>query len=280
MNNKLAIISVIYQNYLVLGDFFTSLRHQNNKNFHVFISDNSPKKHEVNTQSVPSTIIPSANLGYAHGINLGIKEAIRQGYNLFCTINNDIYFKENLIGSVLKSSKKYPNSIITGKIYYAKGYEYHKDRYKKEDLGKILWYAGGYVDWDHALNKHRGVDQLDEGQYNHPEETDFISGCLMVFNKHVVEKIGFLDEKYFLYFEDADYDERAKRNGIKLLYDPSIVIWHKVSQSTGGSGSFLQRKYQEKNRVIFGLKYAPFRTKVHLVRNYAFAFVKNLFTSR
>ena len=118
------------------------------------------------------------------------------------------------------------------------------------------------------IAKHRGVDEIDKDQYDRFEETDFITGCLMLFDKQVLDEVGFLDESYFLYFEDADFCIRAKKKGVKLYYDPSLVIQHKVSQSTGGSGSSLQQKYQSRNRLKLGLKYAPFRTKLHLLKNY------------
>jgi hypothetical protein len=51
------------------------------------------------------------------------------------------------------------------------------------------------------------------------------------------------------------------------MYDPSIKLWHKNGQITDGPGSVLHKKYQEKNRVVFGLKYAPLRTKLHLLKN-------------
>lgn len=132
----------------------------------------------------------------------------------------------------------------------------------------MLWFAGGKIDWHHALTPHIGVDEIDKGQYNKFKEVDFVNGALMLFDKEVIEKVGFWDEGYFLYFEDADYCVRAKRLGIKMYYDPSIVIWHKNAQSTGGSGSSLHLKYQRSNRLKFGLKYAPLSTKLHLIKNY------------
>ena len=134
----------------------------------------------------------------------------------------------------------------------------------------MLWYTGGSIDWAHAITPHRGVDEVDEGQYDVFEKTEFINGCLMLFDQSVISRVGWWDESYFLYFEDADFCVRAQRKNVSLYYDPSIVIWHKVSQSTGGSGSKLHVKYQERNRLRFGLKYAPFWTKLHLVKNYLF----------
>lgn len=270
MKKNIAIISTVYENYDVLKDFMASLEKQKNGNFHLFLSDQSTNKKPIVSHGLPITVIPSYNAGYAHGINLGLKAAIQDNLETYCIMNNDTYFKDDFIENVTNSSNNHPSSIIGGKIYYAPGYEYHKDRYAKKDLGNILWYAGGKFDWNHALTPHRGVDEVDNKQYDNLEETDFVNGCLMCFDKNVLDTVGFWDESYFLYFEDADYCVRAQKKGMNLYYDPSIIIWHKNAQSTGGSGSKTHVQYQEKNRLLFGLKYAPWKTKLHLIKNFVF----------
>jgi len=274
MKNNIAICTVIYNEYEVMNDFIKSLDDQQNKNFHLFIADLSTKRHAVDFEKKTTTYITGENLGYAHGINLCIKEALRSGYENFVVINNDTYFKEDFVGNIISELEKYPHSILGGKIYYAKGYEYHKDRYQKENLGKVIWYAGGNTNWDHVTTTHHGVDKVDNGEYDKTEETDFITGCLMCYGKEIYEKVGRWDESYFLYYEDSDYCERAKRKGIQLLYDPHLVLWHKNSASTGGSGSSTHVKYQTRNRLKFGLKYAPLKTKLHLVKNAFLDFIK------
>ncbi|OGK09221.1 hypothetical protein A2767_06780 [Candidatus Roizmanbacteria bacterium RIFCSPHIGHO2_01_FULL_35_10] len=269
-NSKLALINVIYENYTVLGDFLKSLLNQTNKDFYLINIDLSIHRSAINLNKIAGETIYSENKGYAHGVNVGLKKAIKDGYEYFCILNNDIYFKKDFIQNALNSIRKHSTSIIGGKIYYAPGYEYHKDRYKKSDLGKVIWYAGGSVDWNHALTPHSGVDEIDRGQFNTFKKVEFANGALVLFDKSVINKVGFWDESYFLYFEDADFCVRAKKAGVKIYYDPAIVIWHKVSQSTGGSGSNIHQKYQRKNRLKFGLKYAPLRTKLHLIKNYVF----------
>lgn len=273
MAHKLAIITVVYQNYIILKDFFQSFEEQTDGNFKIFLADLSDIKKPIKTQ-LQSTIIELDNRGYAYGISLGLKEAIKQSFDKFCIINNDTFVDKNFVKNVLDSIINHPSSILGGKIYYAPSYEYHKERYSKKDLGKVLWYAGGQVDWNHALTKHLGVDEVDKGKCNKLTETDFVTGCLMIFDKNVVDKVGFWDEDYFLYYEDADYCERAKRKGVKLFYDPSIIIWHKNAGSTAGSGSAIHQKYQEKNRLRFALKYGPLKTKLHLIKNYIYSHLK------
>ncbi len=268
MDHSLAIITPVYQNYEVLQDFFSYLEKQTNKNFQIFLIDLSIDKKPIINKKLNISVIKEDNLGYAYGVNIGINEAIKSGFGKFCVMNNDTYMANDFVDQVIKSVDKNPVSLIGGKIYYAPGYEYHHTRYKKSDLGKVFWYAGGIMDWKNVFTNHRGVDMVDHGQFEKIEETDFITGCLISFDRSVWDQVGPWNENYFLYFEDADYCERSRRKGLKLLYNPNIVIWHKVSQSTGGSGSSLHKKYQDKNRLIFGLRYAPWKTKFHLLKNY------------
>lgn len=267
MNNRIALLTVVYENYFVLEDLFKTLKKQSNNNYHLYIADLSIDKKKIVEPDIDLTVITGKNKGYSHGINLCLNQAKKDKLTQFCVINNDILLAHNFIEELSKSFDLYPNSVFGGKIYYAPGYEYHKSRYGKSDLGKVLWYAGGSVDWKNVFINHRGVDEVDHGQYDKSEKTDFISGCLIAFDIQAINKIGNWDEDYFLYFEDADFCERAKREGISLYYNPSLIIWHKNAQSTDGSGSKIHSFYQEKNRVHFGLIYAPIKTKVYLIIN-------------
>lgn len=267
---KIAIITVVYNNYDVLVDFFASLDKQTDKNFEVFIADLSTKKQHITHQRLTLHILMTDNIGYSHGINTGLKEALKLGFTQFIAVNNDTVLDEALIEMSKKTITEHPASVIGGKIYYFSGYEYHKTKYKQEELGKVIWYAGGILDWKNVFTKHRGVDEVDNGQYDQFEKTEFITGCFMLFDKTIIDRVGLWDDSYFLYYEDADFCERAKRMNFSLFYDPMLILWHKNAQSTEGSGSKLHQRYQEKNRVKFGLKYAPLRTKIHLVKNLFF----------
>lgn len=262
-----AIITVVYNNYADLPDLFASFDTQIDTSFQMFIADLSDKPKKIKLPEYAKLIV-GKNKGYAYGLNLGIDAAMHDGLNHFICINNDTYVDKNFVTSARSAVEKHPASLIGGKIYYAPGYEYHKTSYDKKDLGRVIWYAGGYIDWDHAIAIHRGVDEVDRGQYDTEEKTDFVTGCLMIFDKKLIETAGKMDDSYFLYYEDTDLNERIKRAGCEIWYDPSIIMWHKNAQSTGGSGSGLHEKYQRKNRLIFGLKYAPLRTKLHLLKNY------------
>jgi GT2 family glycosyltransferase len=74
------------------------------------------------------------------------------------------------------------------------------------------------------------LTHLDEDQ-TYP--VDGVSGCCMLVRKEVVEKIGYLDENFFIYQEDADYCLRTRNAGWKVYYYPEAKITHYGGQ--GGS---------------------------------------------
>jgi|SRR3989344_2298843 len=207
------------------------------------------------------------NLGFAGGNNVGIKYVLREGSDYILILNNDTVVDKNLIKELLETAESDSKTgIVVPKIYFAKGHEYHRNRYKENELGKIIWYAGGIMDWKNIIGSHRGVDQVDTGQYDQVMETEFATGCAMFVKKEIFEKVGLFDEKYFLYYEDADLSERVKNAGYKIIYAPAAIIWHKNAGSAGGSGSRLQDYYTTRNRLLFGMEYASLRAKIALIK--------------
>lgn len=212
-------------------------------------------------------IFNSKNLGFSAGHNLGINYAISKNADYVIILNNDTILDANLIGELTKAaSEDLKIGIVSPKIYFAKGSEFHKERYKKKDLGKVIWYAGGTMDWKNVIGKHLGVDEVDKGQFDEERKVDFASGCCMLIKKEVFEKIGYFDERYFLYYEDNDFSQRAKSKGYEIIYAPKAVLWHKNASSAGGSGSSLQDYYITRNRLLYGTTYSPLRTKFALLR--------------
>ena len=174
----------------------------------------------------------SNNLGFATGNNTGMRDAFGRKTNYCLLLNNDLILPKDFLVKLVKAAEKNKKiGLLSPKMYFAKGYEYHKDRYKKKDLGNVFWYAGGQIDWDNIYSSHRGVDEVDKGQYDKQEETDVANGASLLIRRKVVEDIGYLADKMFLYWEDADYSERARRSGWKVVYTPATHLWHKVSQA-------------------------------------------------
>lgn len=200
------------------------------------------------------------NLGFSGGANLGINFALKRNCDYIIILNNDTIVHKLALLKLLAATKV--GDIISPKIYFAPGFEFHKERYKKSERGRVIWYAGGKIDWANIIGTHQGVDEVDIGQFNRRHQIDLATGACMLVKRQVFDKIGLLDEKYFLYLEDMDFCQRAKYANFKLLFEPKSIIWHKNAGSTGGSGSRLQDYYITRNRLLFAAKYAKIRTKL------------------
>ena len=234
----------------------------------VILVDNSPVPDgvlEKTTKEFKSLtyIATHKDTGFAAGNNIGIKIGLKKKSDYFILMNNDVKLHSLFLINLVKRLKE--ADIVVPKIYFAKGYEYHKDKYKPSELGKVFWYAGGSFDWNNIYSEHRGIDQVDTGQFDQPSSVELANFCCVLIKKSVIDRIGLLDESYFLYWEDADFSVRARRAGFNLLYEPKAKIWHKSSGSSG-SGSTLHDYYLTRNRLHFGFKYASLRTKLALFK--------------
>ena len=208
-----------------------------------------------------------SNIGFSAGNNKGIKYALSSGADYIMILNNDTITDANLVQTLIEAMKNNKQvGIASPKIYFAKGSEFHKDRYAQKEQGKIIWYAGGIMDWENIIGHHRGVDEVDKGQYEKDQEIEVATGCCMVVAKEVFSKVGLFDARYFLYYEDSDISIKARRAGFTALYVSKAHLWHKNASSTGGSGSDLQDYYITRNRLLFGYQYASLKTKIALFK--------------
>lgn len=221
---------------------------------------------KIDIKNIETKLIENTkNLGFVEGNNVGIKNALKNKKDYIVLLNDDTIVDKNLISELVGAAKKYKKAAaISPKIYFAKGFEYKK-RYKKSQLGKVIWYAGGDIDWDNIYGTNHGVDEVDRGQFNKVKKVDFATGCCVLYKAEALRKVGLLDSRYFAYYEDSDISQRLKRAGWDVIYIPSGHLWHKVSQSSG-IGSELNDYFITRNRMLFGTKYARLRTQVALIR--------------
>lgn len=225
--------------------------------------------------------ISEKNLGFAHGNNFLLEKAKADNPDYFLFLNPDTLVDKNFLIELLKpmdsiASLQNDIGLASPKIYFAKGFETHPERYAKSDLGRVIWYAGGIIDWNNVVGYHKDVDEVDETIEDRKwkmdtedgrltVETDFCTGCCLLATKKALEKLGGFDENYFLNLEDLDLSLRAQRAGFKTVYVPGAIIWHKNAVSKGGTGSKIEDYYQTRSRLIFAFRYASLKVKVLLL---------------
>lgn len=239
------------------------------------VVDNSQEK-DLNLEGFENInlqiLVTENNLGFTGGHNLAFKSLKNQEYDVFLLLNNDCIVGKNFLLELIKVLDQEKTGASVSKIYFAKGSEYHK-KYRADELGKVIWFAGGKMDWDNVSSVHLGVDEVDKGQFDEVKEVDFATGACLAVKSEVLKKTGLFDDNYFLYYEDADLCMKIIRAGYKILYAPKSIVWHKNAGSSG-SGSLLHDYYLTRNRLYFGIKYAPIKMKLLLLKQ-AIGFLNN-----
>lgn len=219
-------------------------------------SDEILRKSKFNNLKL-KVITNSINQGFALGNNQGISYALNNNPDYILLMNDDMIFESSFLNKLIDFANKHSEyGIISPKIYFAKGHEFRKNRYKENEKGKVIWYAGGTIDWDNIYTSHDRVDEVDRNQKESVREVDVANGACMLIRSEVIRKIGSLDEKLFLYWEDAEFSIRAKKYRFKVVYYPDLYLWHKVSVAAGGSGSPSNDYFLIRNRYYFANKYA------------------------
>ncbi len=239
---------------------------------HIIIVDNGSQKplklpKHLLTDNI-EILRSEANLGFTGGNNLGISHATKQYQSdYFLLLNNDTVVAPEFAAQLYASALANPKAgIISSKIYFYKGREFHAQSYARTQRGRVLWYAGGTIDWASVTAFHRGVDELDRGQFDAPASVDFATGCSMLIRREVIERIGILDKSYFLYFEDVDFCLRARQAGFVVMMEPTSHVWHKNAGSSDGTGSRIHVYYQSRNRLYLALRHGSTKAKITAVR--------------
>lgn len=264
--NKLAIITVDFNGHADTLALLASLQGLKwEGEVKTIVVDNGSKESIKDLSPGVDLIQTGVNLGFAGGYNRGLRYAYQWGADYFLIINNDTSVEDNNLAIIL--SKVLSNKIgaVSPKILFAPGFEFFKKRYSQAERGKVIWYAGGSFDWKNIMGVHRGIDEVDRGQYNGTEEVDFVSGCCLMASRELFSKVGYFDAGMFAYFEDADWIARVQKAGYKLFYCGKTAIYHKVSQTTG-VGSPMTDYLITRNRLVFAQRYAPLRTKIAVLR--------------
>lgn len=193
-----------------------------------------------------------ANLGFTGGNNLGIHFAIETfNSDYVFLLNSDATVAQNCFDILTEYAEDHPKAgIVCPLIYFTEGQEFYTKSYQKRERGRVIWYGGGSVDRGLLDGFHRFVDEIDSGQVAHEPISDFATGCAALIKREVLEKVGLLDKRYFLYLEDVDYSFRTRHFGYEIHCCSTAHAWHDNGGSSG-VGSFTQQYYMTRNRLLF-----------------------------
>lgn len=211
-------------------------------NFTIQIIDNasSDGSEQILRQRFPALRIiqTGENLGYAGGNNVGIRYALQQGADYLWLLNNDTVVDPAALDQMVRIAQQDPKAGMLGpKILLHSRPEY-------------LNCIGSTINLRTGQPSLVALGERDDGRFDAVREMDTLSGCSLLVKREVIEAVGLLEDKFFLFYEETDWILRAKRAGYRMLYVPAARIWHKVSVSVGGHQSPLMLYYMARNNPL------------------------------
>lgn len=177
------------------------------------------------------------NLGFTGGNNVGIRRAVALGVDYIMLLNNDTEVASDMLTQLVAVAESDAGIGVVGPVIY---YFDHPD---------VIWSAGGRADDSTGLAWSLGDGETDSGSVD-PRRVDYVSGCGLMIRRSVVEEIGPLDERLFIYHEETDWCARVREAGYTIWLAPAARMWHKIRMEA----RVLSKRYiylMTRNRLLY-----------------------------
>ena len=229
----LSIIIVNYNTKKLTENCINSvIRNSQNLSYEIILVDNASEdsSYEYLQELFPNLkiIANTENLGFAKANNQGIKEA--KGKSILL-LNSDTEFVEDCLSLLLKFLNNTTFAGIVGCKVLNTDQTLQESVYHFPTIwSELVFFTKVIIKnfWDPITYFHK----MKYWGHNVIREVDCVSGCFMLIKNEIFSKIGYLDEKFFMYYEDAEFCKRLKSNtNYKVFYHPGTKIVHLQGKS-------------------------------------------------
>jgi len=242
--SSVTVAIINYNSAAFIGDLLASLRAVNDPPFRLLVvdaasSDDSLARIEAARPDAAIVRCPD-NVGFAAGANIGVRHVLDHGGEHILFLNPDTTVTAGFLRAMLDAGDDH--TIVVPKILY------------KDDPRLISTHAGGF-DWRLGLFRDTFHGRPDGPATSvRRDDLETASFACALVPAQAFRDAGPLDERFFMYYEETDWLRRARAQGYRIRYEPSAVIYHRESGSSGGGWM-----------TAFKLYYAT-RNRLYLVR--------------
>lgn len=214
-NNSVAVVVLNYNGWKDTLKCLKKLPKQTYKNFKTILIDNGssePQPPEL-SKIINSEVVfieQPKNLGFAGGVNIGIKYALENNFEYVALLNNDAVPDKNWLKILVESIERNHAHIATGLLLSGDGT--HIDSTSET-----------YSRWGLPFPRDRGKKTKSASKSGYIFGA---SGGASLYKASLFKEVGLFDEKFFAYYEDVDISFRAQLEGYKVYYEDSAIAYH------------------------------------------------------
>jgi len=219
----------------------------------VISSESKEKEEEFIKDKWPEVklITFKKNIGYSKLVNAGIKESTA---DFILILNADIIILEGAVSEMIEFLEKHSDvGIVAPRLESYMG-NLQVSCFNDPILRLIL---ARRTFWGKTKQGRKILEKASIINDDKVKEVDWAQGSAMMFKRSLVDKIGFWDERFFMYFEDSDWCRQARKNGYKIVYLPTakmVHYYHRSSKKFGVLGDLIFNKYA-RIHIISAIKY-------------------------
>lgn len=234
MSTHLALIVLNYRTPDLTIQCLRSLEHQVGPHDEVVVVDNDSRDGSADAIQKAITsqgwrwarlLRSPVNGGFAAGNNLGIRSVDADAYAL---LNSDTVVLPSTIEALRTAMRSHPRAGIVGSRFIDR--EGHLDQSTFRDVAPLgeLVRAAATGPITRILPRY----EIPIVAHEEPFEPDWVGFACVLIRREVIDRIGLLDDGYFMYFEDIDYCRRARAAGFRVLFWPDARVIHFLGSSS------------------------------------------------
>ncbi len=263
MNPELSIIIVHYRTPEILKLCLASIREAAvGVNYETVVIDSATTRvgQDIVRERFPEvTLLPfKENLGYSRGVNAGIKNS-KGKYILI--LNPDVILTKGTAQKMLEYIKQHPDIGILGPKMLNFNGTHQKTYFSFYKPATVLVRRSGFLSKIKPFKKILDDFLMSGSDPSEIQTPDWLMGSALMISREALNKVGMMDERFFMYFEDVDWARRFWHNDYKIVYYPEAVMYHYHQRESKSRLGFFDAIFNRKTRwhiksaIKFFLKY-------------------------
>jgi GT2 family glycosyltransferase len=196
------------------------------------------------------------NLGFSRGNNLAMREATGRFHLL---LNNDCLVEPGAIDTMLRIMQDRPDVGVLGPLLR------NGDGSVQISFGRMIGFHTEAMQKFLSTRYERGnrlfrryVEQRSQTEAS----PDWVSGACVMLRSEVLDRVGFLDENFFMYTEEVDFCQRVRAEGYRVLYTPAAEIVHLGGKSTETNPDKAALEYRRSQLYFYSKHYGRGRVRI------------------